>query len=79
MGNIYQLEIDFVAEKEQCVIYIQVTYLLHHEELIAREYGNLAKIKDSWPKWVVSLDDMQLPMKDGIRHVRAWELEDTLG
>lgn len=74
VGNVYQLEIDFVAEKEQHVIYIQVTYLLHSEEVIMREYGNLEKIKDSWPKWVVSLDEVHFPVKNGIHHIPAWEL-----
>ena len=51
-----------------------MTYLLHSEEVIARKYGNLEKIKDSWPKWVVSLDEVHFPIKDGIQHVPAWEL-----
>lgn len=74
IGNIYQLEIDFIAEKDQQIIYVQVTYLLHSEEVIAREYGNLEKIKDSWPKWVISLDEVNFPVKNGIHHVPAWEL-----
>lgn len=79
IGNIYQLEIDFIAEKGKQIIYIQVTYLLHSEEVVAREYGNLEKIKDSWPKWVVSLDEVNFPVKNGIRHVHAWELAEALG
>ncbi len=74
VGAIYPLEIDFVAEKNQEIIYIQVTYLLHSDEVIQREYGNLEKIQDNWPKRVVSLDDVALPAKEGIRHVQAWEL-----
>jgi hypothetical protein len=74
VGNLYQREIDFIAEKNQQVIYIQVTYLLYSDEVIAREYGNLEKINDNWPKWVVSLDDVAFPTKEGIRHVHAWEL-----
>ncbi len=78
VGNIYQLEIDFIAEKEQEIIYIQVTYLLHSEEVIAREYGNLEKINDHWPKWVVSLDDVAFPVRNGIRHVHAWQLHGVI-
>ena len=66
--------IDFIAEKGQKIIYIQVTYLLHSAEVIERKYGNLEKIKDNWPKWVVSLDDIALPAKNGIEHVQAWRL-----
>lgn len=78
IGNIYQLEIDFIAEKNQKIIYIQVTYLLHSNEVIQREYGNLEKIKDNWPKWVVSMDDVIFPSKNGIEHVQAWQLMSLL-
>lgn len=78
VGNIYQLEVDFVAEKNKQVIYIQVTYLLHSQAVIEREYGNLQRIKDSWPKWVVSLDDVSFPPKEGILHVPAWKIAEML-
>jgi len=74
VGNIYNLEVDFVAEKNQQTIYLQVTYLLHGEDVVEREYGSLEKIKDNWPKWVVSLDDMSFPPKNGILHIPAWDL-----
>ena len=76
IGNIYQLEIDFIVEKIN-TLYIQ-DYLLHSEEVIAREYGGLEKIKDNWPKWVVSLDEMNFPTKNGILHLHAWELAERL-
>ena len=49
-------EIDFVATKVDRRIYVQVTYLLASEDTIKREFGNLAAIKDNYPKYVVSLD-----------------------
>ena len=76
--NLYQLEIDFVAEKNNQIIYIQVACLLHSQDVIDREYGNLEKIKDSWPKWVVTLDEVSFPAKAGILHVPAWELLEKL-
>lgn len=78
VGTLYQLEIDFVAEKNQRIIYLQVTYLLHSQEVIAREYGNLEKINDNWPKMVVSLDEVAFPPKNGIEHIPAWQLIDNL-
>ncbi len=78
VGNIYNVEIDFVAERNQQVIYIQVAYLLHSEAVIQREYGNLEKVKDHWPKIVVSLDEVSFPSKNGIRHVPAWKLDEIL-
>lgn len=77
-GNWHQLKIDFVAEKNNNIIYIQVTYLLVSDEVIAREYGNLETIKDNWPKWVISMDEIALPTKDGIRHVQAWDFPNLI-
>lgn len=55
------------------IFYIQVTYLLQSKEVIEREYGNLEKIKDNWPKIVVSLDEVSFPDRNGIQHVPAWK------
>lgn len=73
VGNIHNLEIDFVARKNKKIVYIQATYLLHDQKVIEREYGNLEKIKDNWPKVVVSLDDIPFPDKNGIMHIHAWD------
>lgn len=78
VGNFYQYEIDFVAEKNGETLYIQVTYLLHSKEVIEREYGNLDRIKDNWPKWVVSLDDVSFSSNAGIEHVPAWKLVERI-
>jgi predicted AAA+ superfamily ATPase len=78
VGNILNLEIDFVAELNHKKFYIQVTYLLHSEEVINREYGNLEKIRDNWPKLVISLDDVSFPDKDGIQHISAWDFSTFL-
>lgn len=65
-------EIDFVATKSDKRIYVQVTYLLASEETVQREFGNLAAIKDNYPKFVVSMDPMDGGFSEypGIRHVR---------
>jgi predicted AAA+ superfamily ATPase len=78
VGAIYNLEIDFVAERQNCTYYIQVTYLLHSQEVIDREYGSLEKIKDNWPKLVVSLDEVMFLDKNGIKHMPAWEFANYL-
>lgn len=64
-------EIDFVAAKADKVIYIQVAYLLASDDTIRREFGNLAAIKDNFPKYVVSLDPVSGGFGDypGIEHV----------
>lgn len=64
-------EIDFVATRGAETIYIQATYLLGSQETIEREFGNLAAIKDNYPKYVVSLDPVSgdLPEYPGITHL----------
>lgn len=64
-------EIDFVATKGEKRIYIQVAYLLASEETVKREFGNLAAIKDNYPKYVVTLDSVcgSFGEYPGINHV----------
>ena len=70
VGLLQKGEVDFVAEKTDSTIYVQVTYLLASEETINREFGNLRQIKDNHPKYVVSMDRIfgQINI-DGIRHL----------
>jgi len=77
-GVIPGKEIDFVAKQADKTIYVQVAYLLHDETTLEREYSALDAVSDHYPKMVVSLDEFQLPLKDGIQHVRAWELGEIL-
>lgn len=58
VGVMANAEIDFVAEKQGERIYVQVCYLLQDEATIEREFGNLLTIKDNYPKYVVSMDEM---------------------
>lgn len=64
-------EIDFVARKGSRMVYIQVTYLLASEETVQREFGNLAAIRDNYPKYVVSMDPVSgsLSQYPGIEHL----------
>ncbi len=64
-------EIDFVATKADRRIYVQVTYLLASDDTVKREFGNLAAIKDNYPKLVVSLDPVSGGFSEypGIEHV----------
>lgn len=67
-------EVDFVAQKNDRIIYIQSTYTLADEQTALREYTPLETIRDSYEKMVVSLDDFLLPSNNGIRHIQAWNL-----
>ena len=74
VGVINSGEIDFVAQKSEKTLYIQVAYLLTDEKTIKREFGNLLSIKDNHEKIVISLDDIKLSDYEGIKHLRPWEL-----
>ena len=50
-------EIDFIAEKNWEIIYVQVCYLLSSDSVINREFWNLLEIKDNYEKFVVSMDE----------------------
>jgi predicted AAA+ superfamily ATPase len=78
IGYIRNREIDFVATKHDRTIYLQVAYLLVDKVTIEREYAELESIPDNHEKFVVSLDDIQLPDKNGIKHVLAWKLNEVL-
>ena len=62
-------EIDFVCEKGSEKLYVQVTLRLDSETTIERDFGNLLKIQDNYPKIVVSEDDFRGNSYEGIRHV----------
>jgi uncharacterized protein len=66
-------EVDFVAKKLGLTRYFQVCYLLSDEQVINREFGNLENINDNYEKIVVSLDDVSLGIRNGIRHIPAWQ------
>ena len=73
VGVLKNLEIDFIAEKSEEKIYIQVAYLITDEKVKQREFGNLLQIKDNYPKYVVSLDPVQLSQIQGVKHIHLRE------
>ncbi len=81
VGTLPNGEIDFVAEKGGTPIYIQVAYLIAEEKTLEREFGNLLKIQDNYPKYVISMNPMLRPQNyEGIRHLtlRQFLLTDRL-
>ena len=67
-GKTFKGEIDFVAIKDGKKCFIQVAYLLASEETIQREFGAYSKITDASPKYVMSLDKLDMS-HDGIVHM----------
>lgn len=72
LWNIWDLEIDFVAEKAKEILYIQVAYLITDEYVFQRKFWNLEKIKDNYTKIVLSLDDILTPY-NWILHQNIWK------
>lgn len=67
VGKTWKGEIDFLAESDGKLLYIQVAYLLSDEKTIEREFGAYEKIADNYPKYVLSLDKHTIS-RDGIIH-----------
>ncbi|GHB23875.1 ATP-binding protein [Mongoliitalea lutea] len=69
IGKLDNKEIDFVAERKNHKIYIQVAYKLESQQTIDREFSPLIAISDHYPKYVVSMDDFFTDTIDGVKHV----------
>ena len=69
IGKIKNGEVDFLAKKDGNIKYIQVTYEMKgNDSTIDREFGAYKSIEDNYPKYVISLDKIDLS-RDGIVHL----------
>ena len=67
VGRFGDKEIDFVCRKQNNKLYVQVTYILASADTIEREFGVLEQIPDNFPKYVVSMDELDMG-RNGIKH-----------
>lgn len=58
VGKLGDKEIDFVADKNGAKIYVQVCLTIMDENTANREFGNLLKVEDNYPKYVITLNDL---------------------
>lgn len=65
-------EVDFVALTGNSRIYVQVSYLLASEDTMNREFSVLEAIPDNYPKYVVSMDEIDRG-RNGIKHMNIKE------
>lgn len=72
VGDINGKEVDFVCNKADRKIYIQVTYLLSGKETVNREFGSLRAIGDDYEKYVLSMDNLDFS-NTGIKHMNIIE------
>ena len=71
-------EVDFLLEKWWIIKYIQVAYILSDESVIKREFWNLKLINDNWEKYVVTMDEVDFWIINGIRHIFIKDLSNIL-
>lgn len=71
VGQLQSSEIDFVCTKPNGEkIYAQVSYLVINDETRQREFGNLMKIQDNYPKYVISMTPLMTNNDyNGIKHI----------
>ena len=79
VGQIGDLEVDFVAMNADGKTYFQVAASVRDEKTLDRELSSLKKINDNYPKYILTLDDDPDADYEGIRRINAlnWLLEDN--
>lgn len=68
VGKTYKGEVDFIARKNNKKCFIQVALTMESDKTIEREFGAFSPIKDASPKFVLSLDPVDMS-RDGITHL----------
>lgn len=69
VGIIDKQEIDFVCQKNGETSYFQVALSINETKTLEREFGNLKKIKDNYPKTVITMDRFGGNTFEGIGHM----------
>ncbi len=77
VGALEKGEIDFIALKNGNKEYYQVCYYLSDDKIIDREFNVYNNIQDNYPKYVISMDKLDMS-QNGIIHknIIDWLLED---
>lgn len=78
IGIVENYEVDFLAIKGQKRIYVQVAHNTENEKTLKRELKSLQMIKDNYPKFLLTMDDIMGEQNfDGIikTNVLKWLIE----
>lgn len=67
--ELWNKEVDFVCKKWEEIMYIQVAYLLESDATKNREFSPLLDIKDSWKKYVITMDEDASWFIDGVERI----------
>ncbi|MCD8055398.1 MAG: ATP-binding protein [Clostridiales bacterium] len=68
VGRVGEREIDFAASRHGERIYVQVSYLLADGNTVKREFGVYDEVRDNFPKYVVTMDEINMS-QNGIKHM----------
>lgn len=68
-GKSNEREIDFIAEKNERKVYVQVAYKISEPATFEREFSVLLEIRDHHPKYVVTMDEVWRDNVDGVKHL----------
>lgn len=71
IGQVGELEVDFVAMNDNGSEYFQVSASVRDEKTLERELKSLQKINDNYPKYILTLDDDPVCDYDGIKKINA--------
>lgn len=79
IGKVDDMEVDFVAENSDGMVYFQIAATVRDKTTLERELRALRKINDNYPKYLLTLDDDPDADFNGIRKKNAldWLLERT--
>lgn len=71
IGKWYELEVDFIAIRQDEKKYIQVAYSVMEESVKKRELASLKAIEDNYEKIILSMDKTFITDHEGIRFVNV--------
>ena len=70
IGKVGELEVDFVAERSGETAYYQVSATVMSEDTFDREIAPLKRIRDNYPKYIITMDEMPMD-EDGIKIINV--------
>lgn len=71
IGKTLDGEVDFVAQKQNDKLYVQVTQEIRSEKTERREYERLLEIRDNYPKYVLRTDEFVGGNYEGIKSMHV--------
>ena len=70
MSALGELEVDFVAKRSGETVYYQVSATVMSEDTFDREITPLKRIRDNYPKYIITMDEMPMD-EDGIKIINV--------